>query len=55
MRQFHYKHRLTNTGPHGQHAIALGLRAGYWPCLRAVFVQAAVGKHTISIWWGDPE
>lgn len=53
--KLHWKKRLTNTNYNGEHAIAVGLRVGYWPCLHAPFIQTALGKWTVSLWWGDPE
>jgi hypothetical protein len=49
---FHFLQRLTNTSAEGRHAFALGFRFGYWPCLGGPFVQLALGKHIVSIWYG---
>lgn len=32
----------------------LRVGVGYWPCLRAPFVQVAVGKHLFELWYGLP-
>lgn len=34
--------------------MSLGVRVGYWPCLRGPFVVLDLGTHRIDIWWGLP-
>lgn len=31
---------------------ALGLRAGYWPCLDAFFVELSLGPWRPAVWFG---
>jgi hypothetical protein len=42
--------------PHGEAGSALnyGLRVGYWPCLRAPFIQIAIHKWLVELWFGYP-
>lgn len=49
---FHFLSRLTSTNYEGKHAFGFGFRFGYWPCLRGPFVQLALGKRIVSIWYG---
>lgn len=44
----------SKTSPGGSHVQALGLKVGYWPCLRAPFVSLCVGSRIIDLWWGLP-
>ena len=37
----------------GRHSLKLGLAAGYWPCLRAPYLQISLGTRIIDIWYGD--
>lgn len=30
----------------------LGMRVGYWPCLKAPFVQLALGTFLFDVWFG---
>ena len=36
----------------GAPVIALGLRIGYWPCLKAPFVQVSFLAWRVEIWHG---
>jgi hypothetical protein len=38
----------------GTPAFGLGLRFGYWPCLRGPFVTLGLGYVNIDIWFGLP-
>lgn len=33
---------------------AIGVKFGYWPCLRAPFVELAFGRRRYEIWYGLP-
>lgn len=35
-------------------AYMLGIKIGYWPCLKAPFVQWTMWQHRIDIWYGLP-
>lgn len=48
--RLHATRRRLRRSTDGQQAVALGLRAGYWPCLKAPFVQATVGPYIASVW-----
>ena len=34
---------------------AVGIRMGYWPCMKAYYFQVAFGVRRISVWYGGPE
>lgn len=38
----------------GRHVIALGIRFGYWPCLRAPFVTLTLLRWHLDVWFGLP-
>jgi hypothetical protein len=46
----------TRESTHGAagYALGYGLRVGYWPCLRGVYVQVALHRWRIEIWSGLP-
>jgi hypothetical protein len=55
MRALRWRHKRSKTRPDDQrHAQTLGLRLGYWPCLRAPYVSVEVGSHRWDLWWGLP-
>ena len=54
MRTFHTAVRETSKKPNGPHVQQLGVRVGYWPCLRAPFVQVAFGHFMYELWYGEP-
>jgi hypothetical protein len=35
-------------------AVGYGLKFGYWPCLRGPFVQIAIHRWVVEVWWGLP-
>lgn len=35
-------------------ASGYGARVGYWPCLRAPFIEVSIGKHRFAVWYGLP-
>jgi hypothetical protein len=38
----------------GRSVFRVGVCFGYWPCLKAPFIQISVGKKTIDVWLGLP-
>lgn len=44
----------TKVNAAGRHATGYGLRVGYWPCLRAPYMQLAFGRRRLDVWFGDP-
>ena len=36
------------------YALGYGLRVGYWPCLRAPYVQVALHHWRVEVWYGLP-
>jgi hypothetical protein len=36
------------------YAVGYGLKFGYWPCLRAPFVQVSFNRWVFEIWYGLP-
>jgi hypothetical protein len=42
--------RLSRTSDTGRHVQGYGIRFGYWPCMRATFVELSVGRHRIAAW-----
>jgi hypothetical protein len=52
--RFHGAVRTGKASPEGRYALAYGLRFGYWPCLRAPYVQVAVHHWRLEIWFGLP-
>jgi hypothetical protein len=38
----------------GAPSIALGVKVGYWPCLRAPFLQVCVYRWRVDVWHGLP-
>ena len=37
----------------GTPTVAFGIRCGWWPCLRAFFLQLQFGWWHFAIWLGD--
>jgi hypothetical protein len=52
----HRIHLMIRPSKHGEAGSALnyGLRVGYWPCLRAPFIQIAFHKWLVELWFGYP-
>ena len=46
--------RNTARSEDGRSVIRLGVCVGYWPCLRAPFLQVGLGRVTLDIWFGMP-
>jgi hypothetical protein len=38
----------------GRSALGYGIRAGWWPCLEAPYVQLAFHRWRVELWWGLP-
>lgn len=53
-RQIHLTISRSKTSPQGTHVQSLGLKIGYWPCLRAPFISLCVSHLIIDLWWGLP-
>lgn len=54
MRRFRYQLERTKRSPQGTHAHGYGLRVGYWPCLKAPYVQVALAIWRLDVWHGLP-
>jgi hypothetical protein len=52
--RLHGQHRRSKQSPTGRHAQSLGIRVGYWPCLRAPFIALDLGSHRFDLWFGLP-
>jgi hypothetical protein len=52
-RKFRWAIRTGKRGVEG-YATAYGLRIGYWPCLRAPYLQIAFHRWRIEVWHGLP-
>ncbi len=53
-RGFRFSCRAATRSPEGRPVLAFGLRVGYWPCLRAPFLELAVGRWRLDFWHGLP-
>lgn len=53
MRGWHCEWRESRKNGEGKHALSIGLRIGYWPCLRAVYAQACFWTMRFEIWYGE--
>jgi hypothetical protein len=51
-RSWHLQVRRNKAAFDGRVALGFGLRAGYWPCLRAPFVQLQFFRWNVSLWHG---
>jgi hypothetical protein len=51
-RRARYMIRCFQKSSDGRQMIALGVRFGYWPCLRAPFIQIAIWKWRCEFWYG---
>jgi cytochrome c biogenesis protein CcdA len=54
MRRLRFGHRLTVTNGRGAHVLMLRFGIGWWPCLRAPFIQITFGIHQLETWYGPP-
>ena len=46
--------RKTATKADGKPVIKIGMCFGYWPCLKAPYVQISIGTQVIDLWYGMP-
>lgn len=54
-RGFRFLHRRSKTAPGTQrHAVAFGIKAGYWPCHKGPFITIEFATHRIDMWYGTP-
>lgn len=44
----------TRQSPEGDLAFEVGLKVGYWPCLKGPFISLALGYRRIDLWFGLP-
>jgi hypothetical protein len=55
MKKFRKRHRRSRTQQGtGRHAWTIGLRLGYWPCLKGPFVVVEIATHRFDFWYGLP-
>jgi hypothetical protein len=54
MHRFHAAVRVGKRNAEGHYALAYGLRLGYWPCLKAPYIQVAFHRWRIEVWLGLP-
>ena len=40
--------------PEGVRVFAIGVRVGYWPCLKAPFITLSLGVKHLDLWCGYP-
>lgn len=52
--RFRWTRRRTASNARGEHVWLLRLGLGYWPCLKAPFLQLGIGTHLIDVWYGLP-
>jgi hypothetical protein len=45
--------RMSTRGAAG-YAIGYGLKVGYWPCLRAPYIEVAFHRWRLDLWYGLP-
>lgn len=53
-RRFRTLLRPTRSNEKGEQVIGFGIRIGYWPCIRAPFIQFAFWKWNLDVWYGLP-
>ena len=34
----------------GKTVLGYGIRLGYWPCMKAPFIEASLGKNRYAVW-----
>jgi hypothetical protein len=54
VRRLRVQARRMKRSPGGRDQFALGLRLGYWPCLRAPYVQLVLLCWRFDLWFGLP-
>ncbi len=45
---------MTRPSPEGKLAFEIGVKAGYWPCLKGPFFSISFGFRRIDCWYGLP-
>jgi hypothetical protein len=53
-RLFRYEIRRSRMSADGDHVISIGVRLGYYPCLKAPFIQFTLWSWCIDFWYGLP-
>lgn len=51
-RAWHVEAKRNKTSPSGSVAVGFGVRVGFWPCLKAPFLQVEVFRWHVSVWHG---
>ncbi len=54
MMKLRWQIRPLRRSPGGVPMLAFGVRVGYWPCLKAPFVQVVFAKWRAEVWFGLP-
>lgn len=54
MRRPHFQIRRNKRSPKNVPVTAFGLRVGYWPCIRAPFIQLGLLYWQFEAWFGLP-
>lgn len=54
MKRVRVQHARSRVDSRGRHAVGLGLRIGYWPCLGGPFVSITFASHRVDVWFGRP-
>ena len=49
-----YSFSTTRPSPEGKLAFEVGVKVGYWPCLKGPFVSLCVGRRRLDLWIGLP-
>lgn len=52
-RRLHLTYRKFRASPEGTPGFAIGVRVGYWPCMKAPFLQLSVGFGRVEIFHGQ--
>lgn len=52
VRKFRAQYRRSRVSATGKHAFSVGIRLGYWPCLKAPFVAIDLGTRRLEVWHG---
>ena len=51
-RRFRLVWRYTNKSVDGIGVIKIGVCCGYWPCLKAPYLQFSIGIRILDLWYG---
>ena len=52
MNQLRFTCRRLKASPEGNPGFSIGLRLGYWPCLKAPYIQLSFLLWRLSLWFG---